>query len=761
MATSLEVEFLSIKRKLAIIFSIIVSSILILNNVLFYYNTRDLLIRDQKRQMETTAKEISIAIQHSQVGAQYVEDLMGQQLRTAALAAQKALDPDINHVTNAQLVELAKELGVSDITLFARKGDDIVGMKSSDPKEVNLSTKDWGFWFTALNQLLDSNKVTIPEGQKLPNYWSGPIDVAFSDTSKVDKWGYYYDGTTNYIIDPYMRDDYIIKFNDLTGPKAFEKSLYSNGLIEITGFNPKAFGKDPIISKSSGVELVSLGNRPIFFGNYQYKNLKDVASVQQAMQTGKPVDVDTYVNGMHVIKSFVPVPASTPYVLGFVANYQVIQDQLNHLLMRNVLISLLVLLMVFVISYLLAGFVVRPVQTILQKVNEMAKGNLGVRVEVKRNDELGHLATCVNSMSQHMQVYTEELKSLIEHNPAAIFSFDLTGKCLSVNPAAEEMLGYSSEELRDKTLISMVVEEDIEKSMHNFHNVREEWANFVISFIHKEGHTIELGMKNVPIVVNEQIVGVYVIARDITESKKTAEILRKSDKLALVGRLAAGVAHEIRNPLTAIKGFVQFIQVSADPKKEYFDIMLSELDRIEFIVNEFLVLSKPQAVNFQPKDLNVLLQNIIALIDTQAIMSNVQIQMMPDSATELPLIECEENQLKQVFINILKNSIEAMPEGGNIFVSVIQTHDGKIRVRFVDEGNGIPPERIAKLGEPFYTTKEKGTGLGLMVSYKIINEHQGQINIKSELQAGTTVDVVLPVERTQQQLAPFRQMLPE
>lgn len=750
---------LSIKRKLAILFSMIVSSILILNNVLFYYNTRDLLIRDQKRQMETTGKEISITIQHAQVGAQYVEEMMGTQLRTAALVAQKELDPDINHVTNAKLLQVAKEVGVSDITLFVKKGNDIVGMRSSDPKEINLSTKDWGYWFTAMNQLLTSKNVTIPQGQKLPNYWSGPIDVSSSDTSTLDKWGYYFDGTTNYIIDPYIRDEQIAKYETLTGPSTIvRKSLKNDGFVEITGFNPNAFGKEPIISKTSGVELVSLGNRPILFGTYEYQDGNDVASVQRAVQTGKRVDVDTRVNGMHVIKSFVPIKATPPYVLGFVANYQVIQDQLNNMVKRNVLISLLILLLVFSISYLVAGFMVKPVQVIWEKVNEMAKGNLGVRVDVKRNDELGQLATCVNSMSQHMQVYTEELKSLIEHNPAAICSFDMTGKCLSVNPAAEKMLGYSSEELRGKTLISLVVAEDVEKSLHHFLHVREEWENFVVSFLHKEGHTIELGMKNVPIVVNEQIVGVYVIARDITESKKTAEILRKSDKLAVVGRLAAGVAHEIRNPLTSIKGFVQFIKGSDTPKREYFDIMLSELDRIEFIVNEFLVLAKPQAVQYQPKDLNVLLQQILALVDTQAIMSNVMIQMMPDSEANLPLIECEENQLKQVFINILKNAIEAMPEGGNIFIGVNLMKDGMVRVRFVDDGCGIPPERIAKLGEPFYTTKEKGTGLGLMVSYKIINEHQGQIFVTSELQVGTTVDVLLPLVRTSQQI-PFRQLI--
>lgn len=235
--------------------------------------------------------------------------------------------------------------------------------------------------------------------------------------------------------------------------------------------------------------------------------------------------------------------------------------------------------------------------------------------------------------------------------------------------------------------------------------------------------------------------GLLVISRDITELKKTEELLRKSEKLSVVGQLAAGVAHEIRNPLTSIRGFTQFI-LEGNDKREYFQTILSELDRIQSVVNEFLVLAKPQAVNFTPRSLSPLLHQAVELLQTEALLNNVQITMELDATAAM--VNCEENQLKQVFIHILKNAIEAMSSGGCITIQLQQIGD-TLSVCIQDQGEGIDEERIPKLGEPFYTTKEKGTGLGLMISYKIIQAHQGRMKISSQRNMGTTVEISLPV----------------
>jgi PAS domain S-box-containing protein len=232
------------------------------------------------------------------------------------------------------------------------------------------------------------------------------------------------------------------------------------------------------------------------------------------------------------------------------------------------------------------------------------------------------------------------------------------------------------------------------------------------------------------------------IGNDITKRKEqTEQLLQKSEKLALLGQMAAGIAHEIRNPLTSIRGFIQLFKGDTH-QEEYYDIVLSELDRINSIVGEFLVLAKPTAAVFTEKDVKELIKDVVTLINTQSILNNVQIFVEFESV--LPKISCEENQLKQVFLNLLKNSIEAMPTGGNIDVKVKAKEEGKISIQIIDQGIGIPKDRIPTLGEPFYTTKEKGTGLGLMTCYKIIESHNGQILIDSEVNQGTTIEIILP-----------------
>ncbi|HEU4963495.1 MAG TPA: EAL domain-containing protein [Bacilli bacterium] len=422
---------MSIKTKLALIISLIVTVILVLNNGLYYASTRDMMIEDQQKQMELVAKEVQIMVEHSRVGSKYVEDLIGQDLRTAALVAESALDPKAENVTNDELRDLAAKIGISEITLFQRRGDDIVGVKSSDPNEINLSTKEWGYWYDAFKELLDKQNVDIPEGQKLQHYWSGPIDVSSSDPDSVDKWGYYYDGTTDYIINPYVRDEHILTFDQLIGPQPIiEKTLQHNGvLLEITGFNPKAFGKPPILTKHNGQEYVELGDRPVFFGPYDYKEDKrDVQSVQNAYNVQKRIGYTTTVNGTKVIKSFIPVnDKDQPYVLGVVTDYKVIQDALNQQLLRNTLISIALLVVVFCASFYLAGFIVRPVKQILDKVNQMAEGDFTARIPHMRRDELGLLADRMNVMSNNLQTYTEALEYKQEQIQYQAFHDKLTG----------------------------------------------------------------------------------------------------------------------------------------------------------------------------------------------------------------------------------------------------------------------------------------------------------------------------------------------
>jgi two-component system, sporulation sensor kinase A len=236
--------------------------------------------------------------------------------------------------------------------------------------------------------------------------------------------------------------------------------------------------------------------------------------------------------------------------------------------------------------------------------------------------------------------------------------------------------------------------------------------------------------------------------RDITGQKQTEEMLRKSEKLKTVGQLAAGIAHEIRNPLTSLKGFTKLLRQASDAQADrYYHIMEAEFDRIELILGELLVLAKPHATSCRPWDVRLIVQEVVDLLGSQAILNNVIIHT--EIAALDGIVPCEKNQLKQVIMNIVKNAIEAMPGGGDLKVRVERDTEA-VHVIVTDQGVGIGEDKLPKLGEPFYTTKEKGTGLGLMVSYQIIEEHEGTLTFTSKPGAGTTVTIRLPLRRKQQ-----------
>ncbi|MFC0272734.1 ATP-binding protein [Metabacillus herbersteinensis] len=234
-----------------------------------------------------------------------------------------------------------------------------------------------------------------------------------------------------------------------------------------------------------------------------------------------------------------------------------------------------------------------------------------------------------------------------------------------------------------------------------------------------------------------------VIGRDITEHKKTEDLLLQSEKLTVLGELAAGVAHEIRNPLTSIKGFLQFMDEEDETKKLYKGIMISEIDRINDIVTELLLLSRPQDVEFKNQDVESILHYVTSLIKTETTLKSLEIEFI--NKANHPIVYGSANQLKQVFLNIVKNAIEASHENDKISIKLEQNKQNELVATFLDHGTGIDEERLKTIGQPFYTTKEKGFGLGMTVSYKIIKEHKGRIDIKSKVDKGTEVKVILPI----------------
>ncbi|MFE4712851.1 MULTISPECIES: ATP-binding protein [unclassified Paenibacillus] len=226
--------------------------------------------------------------------------------------------------------------------------------------------------------------------------------------------------------------------------------------------------------------------------------------------------------------------------------------------------------------------------------------------------------------------------------------------------------------------------------------------------------------------------------RNITEMKRTEEVLRNTEKLVFAGQLAMSIAHEIRNPLTTVKGMLQLS--NKDGKLPHYDLIMSEVERMNLIVSEFLILGKPQAVHFKNERCSAILQEMLGIFAIQVRMNNITVTR--DFQEDLE-IKCDRNQIKQVFLNILKNAMEALPFGGDIMIT-LAVEDGFQTITIADNGEGMSEEVLLKIGEPFHTTRFNGNGLGMMIVKKIVSAHKGHITIKSEIGQGTAVKIFLP-----------------
>jgi signal transduction histidine kinase len=219
--------------------------------------------------------------------------------------------------------------------------------------------------------------------------------------------------------------------------------------------------------------------------------------------------------------------------------------------------------------------------------------------------------------------------------------------------------------------------------------------------------------------------------------------LTQKEKLATIGQMATAIAHEIRNPLSSLKGFTQLQQERHPNTNDFYPIMIQEIDRINSIVNDLMYLGKPKTIHFDKENMEEIIAYTLSITQQLSKMQNINIETIIEGP--LPPIDCDEKQLKQVFINLLKNAIEAMPGGGLIKINAKILQGNKLVITIIDEGCGIKEDDVKNLGDPFFTTKIDGNGLGLMVTNQIIKDHQGEIKFQSKIGCGTKVEVILPL----------------
>ncbi|MEH7222360.1 ATP-binding protein [Bacillus sp. JJ1566] len=342
-----------------------------------------------------------------------------------------------------------------------------------------------------------------------------------------------------------------------------------------------------------------------------------------------------------------------------------------------------------------------------------------------------------------------ELTTLINAMPDFVCFKDGEGRWIRVNRYANELYNLHSDIYKNKTDLELakMYPEFEEYLIRNVQLDEETWEKGIETrneqtIMIPSGEQKTFDVIRVPLFEEETRTGLVTIGRDISNLKAAEGLALRREKLSVVGELAAGIAHEIRNPLTTIKGFVQLQKEKSESTSQISDIILSELDRINQIVSELLVFSKPQSKILKEFKVSELIDYVIKLTSHEAILNNVEV-IVEDHAAET-ILYGDKNELIQVFVNVIKNSIDAMPDGGKTRIRT-KVADDKIKIEVIDNGVGIPKERLQKIGEPFFTLKEKGMGLGLTMSNKIIQDHKGTFKMMSKVGLGTKVIITLPV----------------
>jgi two-component system sensor histidine kinase PilS (NtrC family) len=330
-----------------------------------------------------------------------------------------------------------------------------------------------------------------------------------------------------------------------------------------------------------------------------------------------------------------------------------------------------------------------------------------------------------------------------------IATMNMSGEITSWNNAAEQITGYRFDDIRDSW--KTVFGDSIKGLFGHTDDLKERPIRFEGRIDKQDGDTAILGFTASLLRDDQDVVrGIILTFQDITRLIEMEEQMRRQERLATVGSLAAGIAHEIRNPLASLRGSIQMLQGELDLKddnKNLMDIVLRETDRLNTIITEFLAYARPRSDLREHMDIGALLQETIALFkNSRAFQSGIEIRC--DFAPQLAMTG-DPQRLRQVFWNLFINAAQAIRGGGAISISAAPDSDDRsddIVIRISDTGTGIAKEHLESIFDPFFTTKTDGTGLGLAIVYRIMEDHGGSIDVKSEQGKGTIVTLRLPSE---------------
>lgn len=334
---------------------------------------------------------------------------------------------------------------------------------------------------------------------------------------------------------------------------------------------------------------------------------------------------------------------------------------------------------------------------------------------------------------------------IISNLPIGLITTNEHNQISVVNHAAEAILGYSAVALSGQEIKQALPKEWNKLLAHSHPN--KPVIEREIEYLSGAGQSIPLSISVARIANSDgSFLGNLFIFRDMREVRQLQEEIRRKEKLAAIGSLAAGVAHEIRNPLSSIKGFAKYFEGRSEAGSEeqaLAKVMAKEVDRLNRVITELLELVRPSDLRIQQVDINEVVEHSLHLIRQDAESKNIAIEFIPNQT--LPRMAMDPDRFTQALLNLYLNAIQAIGADGTLAVDVSQTNESDVKIVVRDSGKGINPDDLTNIFHPYFTTKAAGTGLGLTIVQKVIEEHNGKVSVTSNPHQGTQFNMVIPL----------------
>jgi len=445
-----------------------------------------------------------------------------------------------------------------------------------------------------------------------------------------------------------------------------------------------------------------------------------------------------------------------------------------------------------------AQLLLRPIHVLRSGLTRLGKGEFGVRLDLPQGDEFGELGDFFNTVSEQLSAdrsllagQKANLQTAVEHLEDAVALFNPSGELLFSNPAMQTTLpgdaigralqgllpnGHPYRTLVEETLATRRSRGPVQSQRHPTEPIAvASSGSGVHAAADVKAADEELIMTHAIAGTSGELVGVLLVSRNLAHLSRMQSTLAYSRKLVALGRLTAGIAHEVKNPLNAmiihlelLRTKIRATQTAVQPEPvaaaggmlglgpgratalpspvegalQHVSIIESEIRRLDEVVQGFLKFTRPEDLRLQPVKVHALMDEILPIIETEASKNNVKVTV--DVPPSVPAVNGDSAMLRQAFLNLAINACQAMPTGGSLRLKAGPSSRARVEILVQDSGVGIAPEHLSKIFNLYFTTKERGTGIGLSMVYRIIQMHDGEVEVQSTPGRGTTFRVLLP-----------------